>query len=552
MISSSTFLFFSTLAVATTTTAQPQGSLHARPAYLGPRDRFWRHNRDQKTLVWKGVELYDTVYNCIFDQSQDAAALSEEERLQLDALAKDPQEPNSPNRSIGKRIVDDKENRFGNIILVEVLHAMEPLQVKAVQRLAHCVRTHIPEYFEVRAMYKEFNLEEDPGLGGNTPTHLMPFLGIYLPSVADTVLQTIRFAYNAAGWQGITIRDKLLGKMSDDPDAPVTREQGVLRASAMPEPEQLGFRASEHLSYDDFPLLDAHHDGTDTAYTVNFAFSGPDDYDGGFLYVIDKVGEKTYFKPNKHSCVVFMGGHYMHGVTKITGGHREMFSNELWFNPDAPIGTTLWNQRPQNMDDFIRECNKVGHVAGEGPCNVTFSSSTQHDISRDEILNGKYATTADEYFEDEMGEEGFSSDSEDEEEEMLYDSEDEPAVAGDEWYWPEEERFAPNDKYFDETEEPNFLVPESLEAGEMAPLYWRDTRERVKDDEAYAIGLPEELLKEFTAYVEKNGMLRAAKKLIYPETNTGEGMVEPFEHGVEHKIYKLEDGQNWGTMRPQW
>lgn len=253
-----------------------------------------------------------------------------------------------------------------------------------------------------------------------------------------------------------------------------------------------------------------------------------------------------------------------------------MFSNEMWFNLDAPIGNTLWNARAQNMDDYIRACNQIGHVAGSGPCNVTFSDSTQHGVSREDLLTGKYATSWDEYqhrqngnmnpeeeeeeerrrevedeeeedrdyYNDEEEAEGYS-DSRDEVEEEDYYNDD----GGDE-YWPEDERFAPRGNYFSAKEEPNFLVPKGLKPGEMSPLYWRDNRERLKDDEAYVIGLPEELLSEFTTYIENSGMLRIARKLSYPETNTGTDKVEEFDRSLEHKIYTLEDGKNWGTMRP--
>ena len=66
---------------------------------------------------------------------------------------------------------------------------------------------------------------------------------------------------------------------------------------------------------------------------MNFAFSGPDDYQGGEFYILtSKKNEKIrrYVKPNKYDAVIFLGGRYQHGVDEITGGHREMFSSELW------------------------------------------------------------------------------------------------------------------------------------------------------------------------------------------------------------------------------
>jgi hypothetical protein len=515
---------------------------HARPNYVGPRDRFWRHHKEQETLIVDGVEHYHTLWNCLYGANEEGAlSLAEQEELKtvLDAQVK-------PNREVGQRIVDMQEERWGNVILVEVQHAMAPLQVKAVQRLAHCVRTHLPQFFEVRAMYKEFNLEEDEGLGGNTPTHLMPFLGIYLPTIVDTILSTVRFAYDHAGWQAITIRDKVMGNLPVDPDTVPSEKVGRMRSSAaIPMPEQIGFRASEHLTYDDFPLLDAHFDGMDTAFTVNFAFAGPDDYQGGYLYVVDSDGDKTFFKPQKYSCVVFLGGTYYHGVTQISGGRREMFSNELWFNPDLPLGNTLWNSNGDNMDDYIRACNKAGHVAGEGPCPVSMSDKTQHGVSRTEILEHLDQVEQAKQKGDtpppnpaagpvvENTSEDSEEDSDDGEEES-------------DQYWEEERRylgeeFRNNDKeFYSAKEEPNFIVPRALEPGDVWPLYWRDNFERIKDDEAFAIGLPPELLQEFQKYIEASGLLDLARALAYdtlPED-------QKFDKELEQTIYT----QGWADV----
>ena len=45
--------------------------------------------------------------------------------------------------------------------------------------------------------------------------------------------------------------------------------------------------------------------------------------------------------------------------------------------------------------------------------------------------------------------------------------------------------------------------------------------EAVKNDEAYGIALPPELLEEFQAYIEHNGMLEHARRLIYEEEPVG-------------------------------
>ena len=106
--------------------------------------------------------------------------------------------------------------------------------------------------------------------------------------------------------------------------------------------------------------------------------------------------------------------------------------------------------------------------------------------------------------------------------------------------YEEEELLAPDPYFIDylpiETE-PNFLVPSSSEVGALFPLFYRGSGERVKDAEAYSIALPPELLEEFQAYIDRNGMLEHARRLIYEE--------EPFGDD-EHRLYKLNDGMTWG------
>jgi len=59
---------------------------------------------------------------------------------------------------------------------------------------------------------------------------------------------------------------------------------------------------------------------------MNYAFS--DDYEGGEFYIVDNRKKKTHLKPTKYDALVFLGGRFLHGVTEITSGHREMFSTE--------------------------------------------------------------------------------------------------------------------------------------------------------------------------------------------------------------------------------
>ena len=464
------------------------------PFYVGPVDRFWRHNKDHKTIKIDGVEQYHHIEACI------DSGLTMEDRQLISTI---PQ-----NRTIGNRIIDggdnrNRENEDSTVIFVEVLNAITPVHAKAVQVLAACIREHAPSLFEKRPMYLEFGLDEDESLGGNSPTHMAPLLSIFFPEIKEDMMRTVKFAYDEANWVEWTIEDEL--KFS---------RWGPTRAMIHPEPNNLGFRASEHLTYSDFPSLGDHVDGEATAYTLNFALSDPEDYEGGFLYLYDSVKKKTSLKPSKYSACVFLGGLYMHGVTEITGGHREMFSSELWFNPDVPIGASLWTSTPETMEEYIWRCNRIGHEPGE-PCLAAFPDVTANGISVNDNRAGKFL---DNDFEDapEKHENYYSSYS----------------------YWDNEERFPPKDvSFLSFDEEPHFLVPANASVGEIFPLYFRETGERVKDDEALGIALPPELHEEFKKYIEANGMLSKAREIIY------EG--ERFANN-EHRLYKLDDNMTWG------
>ena len=564
-----------------------------RPDYIGPRDRFWRHIREQETLEIKGKNYYHILNDCLHE------GLTPEDQATLNA-------PNT-NRTVGNRLVDNPGERIGVIILVEVKHAITATEVKALRRLTYCVKQHLPHLHEVRPMYQEYNLQEDPGLGGNTPTHLLPLLGVYLPQIVDTIFATIRMAYDAAGWEALTLRDEIMltnaAQEHNDQaqargrpnDPPRNYYHTAARAKTMPLPEELGFRASEHLTYDDFPHLDSHIDGHETAVTVNFALAPPTDYEGGYLYVIDSNEETTLMKPDEFSCIVFLGGIYHHGVTTIRGGRREVFSNEMWYNPDLPLGSNLWTSNGPNMEDYITKCNAEGHVAGKGPCSVKFSDMGNHGVKLTDVrkkynADGSLIEYDDDDEEDgtatgaageEEGEDTSDDEEYDEDEEEYYEedvrekssSSTANDVGGgyydfDDYDFGDEEDVQEGSnediEVMDESmdhlmlsaeDEPNFLVPRKLEPGQMEPLYWRDTRERLDDDEAFVVGLPPKLLEEFSSYMERNGMIAAAKEMLYEEKNNKKKKKKKKgqdEGEKEHAIKTLNDGRTWGIMRPHW
>jgi hypothetical protein len=149
------------------------------------------------------------------------------------------------------------------------------------------------------------------------------------------------------------------------------------------------------------------------------------------------------------------------------------------------------------MENYISKCNAMGQIAGEA-CDITLFLN-EDEVDEDELLSlfhyheEKEPLTPDPYFVD----------------------------------------YLPIDT------EPNFLVPSSAAVGELFPLFYRGSGEAVKNDDAYGIPLPPELLEEFQAYIERDGMLEHARRLIYEEEQLGND---------EHRgLYKLNDSMTWGS-----
>lgn len=485
---------------------------------VGPRDRFWRHHIETKTLFYEGHDYYPAMEECL---SQN---LSDEDR---EAIAT---QTGEGIRHAGRLFSEDFDE--DQVFLVQVKKAMLPIHVKAVQTLASCTRTVFPHLYESRPMYQEWNLDEDPGLGGNCPTHLVPLVGIFLPEVIEQMQQTLEVAYEAAGWEELVRRDRYQ----------LYYEQ-TTRAAAIHPPQAVGVRASEHLTYRDFPTLSDHTDGEGTVYTLNFAFS--DEYEGGEFYIWsneDDDGErqKHVVKPQKYDAVVFLGGKYLHGVQQIRGGMREMFSTEFWPYPDSPFGTSLWTNEPSNMEKYIQSCNEEmeeNETDYDIPCGRPFPTTTPFGIEIDEVRkkydgNSKPTPSSEEKLKQRV--------------QALKKPNSRPNRVRPDTLTPTRFRDAKGHEYdLDDfrprEDEPDFLIPRKLEPGQLEPIRWRETLQPVDGDEgeSFVIGFPPELHQEFAAYVEKTGMKNVARKLLYEE--------EPLVPH-EHRIYTLDDGSKWGAM----
>lgn len=502
---------------------------------IGSRDRFWKYNKLEESLVHDGVNHYHSIANCIQEK------LPEPEYSEIKTVT------NHAVRKIGRTINDPHNDNIPMLVTVE--NGLHPTHVKAVQALAKCIRTVLPHLYESRAMYQEMNLDEDDGSGGNCPTHLAPLVGLFLPEVVAEMEATLAVAYQGTpGWKTMVQQDQA--------------DVYMLREKKLYPPDEVGIRASEHLTYSDFPRLAEHHDG-DTVYTMNFAFAAPEDYEGGEFFILSTDDNRDdefrdTIKPNQYDALVFLGGRYLHGVNEIHGGHREMFSTELWAFPDTPFGSSLWSNYPNNMEDYVERCNEQKEETGSDKCTLPYDLSTPFADSRDEVRQ-KY--------------EGGGDDGDDDDDERRYDY-DRTEVDGHGTALPpplpginrqrdnvlRPNRTRPNalkaarvifddgngheielNDFFEPSDEPDFLVPKTLDVAEIQPIRWREDLTPVDgpDGESFVIGFPPELHEEFKKYVARSGMMDVAHKILYEE--------EELE-AEEQRIYTLDDGEKWTAM----
>jgi len=427
---------------------------------FGERDRFWKHQLQENSLIFEGVEHYQNIDRCLAENKQENAESKEKDFAQ---------------RKIVNRIVD---SLTGGVILVEIENAIKPEHAAAVKTLAFCIRKYIPSLTTSRSLFDEVKYDrdesdEDSGgdtMGGNVPTFMAPVISIFLPEVVQEMQEILEMAYVAAGWVANTIKDDILN---------------TIPSEAIPAPKDVGIRTSEHLTYKNFPSLGSHDDGA-TSFTVNFALAGPEEYKGGEFFIIDEESNKYHMKPNKYSCLVFLGGKYFHGVT-TNSGNREMFSTEYWAYPDTPFGITLNNAEPRFMEDYIKACNDSGEI----PCKAKFLPEIEEDSEDSEY-------DYDDYNYDDDGDFDNEDEDEDSEDADEYHNDDD---GEDDYYKGGAERFR--------------LTP--LKQGQMHPIRWGSDRKMVSDH-ALRIGLPAELRKELRKFMEDYGIVDAARHHLFSES----------------------------------
>jgi hypothetical protein len=241
----------------------------------------------------------------------------------------------------------------GTTFMVEIQSAISPHEAVAVKALAACTREFVPKFLE----HREF------GSGGNDVTFLNVVLQLFLPQVAATMQRTAELAFQEAKWH--------------------TRDY--------PPPGTLGLRTTEYLSYRDFKHLGEHDDGG-SIYTVLFALSDSNDYEGGEYFIKDSNDDYYYNKPRQYSAIVFLSK-MQHGVTDIESGHREMFTNELWQYEDPPWSQLRPNQ--ENMELFLERCQEMDPVDVKWPNNEEVQNWLAEN-GREGMVDGHYPPASDE------------------------------------------------------------------------------------------------------------------------------------------------------------
>jgi len=113
-------------------------------------------------------------------------------------------------------------------------------------------------------------------------------------------------------------------------------------------------------------------------------------------------------------------------------------------------------------------------------------------------------------------------------------------------------------------QQPHFLLPSTIPAGQVAPVLWRDTMTEIDDHEIFTVGLPPELLTEFRTYFDKSGVVDLVKDLLYSKNSTSNSyssrnskrasrlekkFYEQKKKQEEGTVWTLKDGHKWSVKR---
>ena len=213
-------------------------------------------------------------------------------------------------------------------------------------------------------------------------------------------------------------------------------------------------------------------------------------------------------KPNKYDALIFLGGPYMHSVTEITSGHREMWSSEFWPFPDTPFGANLWFGSGERMDAYIEKCNQELGGPSAKKCSVEFRALEEGGTPLNSMSAG-----------DMGGSQKRNKQRQAKEARTILTNMDENGLAPiGFWHASADKEYTLQD-FEPFSEQPYLLVPQDIDENELIPLWWRHSLLPVKD--AFLVGLPDELVDELEDYMQESRLLSMARMLVYDEDPIG-------------------------------
>ena len=194
-------------------------------------------------------------------------------------------------------------------LAVRIDNILDGYDINMLDRLHTCVVIVEKERY-IRRM---FHGPAGEDVEGNIVLYLTGILAELAPGLMERVKATSDIATEMMGWNDLR----------------------TPRNWTEHKPSQLGVRCAEIISYygkENSGL--AGHKDVGSVYTLIVLLVDPDDYEGGRL-MVGKSGD--FFSPPQGGGVLFQS-EALHGLTRVSSGHRRVFSLEFWDQPTAAFG----------------------------------------------------------------------------------------------------------------------------------------------------------------------------------------------------------------------
>ena len=200
----------------------------------------------------------------------------------------------------------------------------------------------------------------------------------------------------------------------------------------------------------------------------------------------------------------------------------------------------LASSRTIEPENVIPEQEKHTHWNAEKEEDCPLENQTE---------DGRCLTTAEGYYEEEDYD--YEEEEDTEEEDYDEDSEEESSIIDEDKYTHVPLHILPQfekpredaDYYLSEEESPLFLLPKSLEPGQMERVFWRRTGSPMQDEEAYVVGIPPQVLSETLKYLEETGIMEIIQDFLY-----GKQALDL----EDHRVIQIKDGNNLAFRGSMW